>query len=212
MPRQSGKTIRIESIELIRLRPTQLTVGMLEVKLKRRRLRDLEKRPGQLVAYILETPIRVVLGPGQNAYVIDHHHLGLALIKEDFKSAPMQIESDFSHLPRRTFWKRMHQDHFVHPINAKGIARPLSALQCLKDDPYRSLAGFVRVAGGYRKTPAPFAEFLWADFFRQRISTKALRKRFERCVIKGVRLARSPEAADLPGFIGRRPRTRTRLA
>ena len=88
----------------------------------------------------------------------------------------------------------MHQDHFVHPINAKGISKPLSALpkdlQCLKDDPYRSLAGFVRVAGGYRKTPAPFAEFQWADFFRTRIGAKALRKRFDRSVAKGVRLAR----------------------
>ena len=93
------------ALSTTRLRPTQLTVGMLEVELKRRRLRDLEKRPGELVAFILPTPIRVVIGPGQNAYVIDHHHLGLALIKEDFESAPMEIESDFSHLPRRAFWK-----------------------------------------------------------------------------------------------------------
>src|SRR5580698_2377894 len=90
---------RRENVELFRLRPTQLTVGMLEVKHKRRRLRQLEKQPGQLVAFILEMPIRVVIGPAKKAYVIDHHHLGLALLREDFKSAPMHVEADFSHLP-----------------------------------------------------------------------------------------------------------------
>jgi hypothetical protein len=203
-----GNCLQIESIELSRLRPTQFTVGMLEVKHKRRRLRQLEKRPGELVAFILEMPIRVVLGPAKKAYVIDHHHLGLALLKENFKSAPMHVEADFSHLPVRSFWKRMRADHFVYLVSAKGTHKPLRSLpkdlECLKDDPYRSLAGFVRSAGGFAKTPAPFAEFQWADFFRKHISEKSLRKRFENCVAKGVRLAQSPAAAKLPGYTGRR--------
>jgi len=197
---------RHENIALSRLRPTQLTVGMLEVKHKRRRLRALEKRPAELVHFILEMPIRVVLGPGKRAYVIDHHHLGLALLKEKFITAPMQIEADFSHLPARSFWRKMRAGHFLHLVNAKGVAKPLRSLpkdlQCLKDDPYRSLAGFVRSAGGFAKAPAPFCEFLWADFFRQRISAKSLRKRFDRCVRKGLKLARSPHAAHLPGYLG----------
>src|SRR5436305_4773273 len=31
------------------------------------------------------------------------------------------------------------------------------------DDPYRSLAGEVRRAGGYAKEATPFSEFLWAS-------------------------------------------------
>jgi hypothetical protein len=89
---------RRENILLSRLRPTQLTVGMLEVKHKRKRLRALEKRPAELVDFILEMPIRVVLGPAGKAYVIDHHHLALALLMEDFQTAPMEIEADFSTL------------------------------------------------------------------------------------------------------------------
>src|SRR5580698_7290502 len=81
---------QIENVELSKLRPTQLTVGMLEVKSKRKRLRQLEKRPGELVHFVLENPIRVVLGPADKTYVIDHHHLALALIREDFHNAPMQ--------------------------------------------------------------------------------------------------------------------------
>jgi hypothetical protein len=198
---------RIQSVALTRLRPTQLTIGLLEVEHKRSRLRQLEKRPSELVAYILEMPIRVVLGPADRAYVIDHHHLGLALIDEHFETAPMAITADFSHLPAKRFWKRMHADHYLHLVSAKGVTKPLRSLpkdlRKLKDDPYRSLAGFVRTAGGYTKTEAPFAEFQWADFFRARIKAKSLRKRFERCVREAVRMAKSKDAAGLPGWVGK---------
>jgi hypothetical protein len=35
----------------------------------------------------------------------------------------------------------------------------------LIDDPFRSLAGELRRAGGFAKDTTPFSEFLWADFF-----------------------------------------------
>jgi hypothetical protein len=198
---------RMESIELSRLRPTQFTVGMLEVKHKRKRLRELEKRPGELVNFILEMPVRVVLGPANKAYVIDRHHLALALLKEDFQSAPMQVEADYSRMPIGSFWKVMKKRHFFHLFNAKGKCKPLrclpKSLRKLKDDPYRSLAGFVRMAGGFIKTPTPFAEFQWADFFRQWVSEDRLRDKFDKTVRKCVRLAQGPEAAGLPGYLGR---------
>jgi hypothetical protein len=199
----------MEHIELSRLRPTQLTVGMREVKLKRRRLRELEKRPGELVNFILEFPIRVVLGPTGRAYVFDHHHLALALLKEDFQSAPMQIEADFSQLPAGIFWKAMKAGNYLHLFNARGKPKPLQclpkSLKKLKDDPYRSLAGFVRLAGGYAKPPTPFGEFQWADFFRQRVAPGALRDHFRKTVRQCVRLARSRRAAGLPGYLGAGP-------
>jgi hypothetical protein len=198
--------VRHEVVELVKLRPTQITVGMLEVQHKRRRLRALEKRPAELINFILEMPIRVVMGPAGKAYVIDHHHLGLALLEENFESAPMLVEADFSRLRLAAFWKRMRARKWVHPITAKGGAKPLSRLpkdlKCLKDDPYRSLAGFVRSRGGFHKTEAPFAEFIWADFFRQHIGAKAMRKDFEKCVNKAVKLARSEKARKLPGYLG----------
>ena len=90
---------RRENVAISKLRPTQLTIGMLEVKHKHKRLRALEKRPSELVGFILEMPIRVVLWPNKCAYVIDHHHLALGLLKEHFETAPMEIEADVSHLP-----------------------------------------------------------------------------------------------------------------
>lgn len=116
----NAKSPRIQDVELSKLRPTQLTVGMLQVKSKRKRLRELERRPGELVGFVLENPIRVVLGPADKTYVIDHHHLALALVREDFHTAPMQIEADFSKLPPRRFWTRMQRNKFVHPVDARG--------------------------------------------------------------------------------------------
>jgi hypothetical protein len=192
-------------IELSQLRPTQITVGMLQVKQKRLRLRSLERRPAELVDFILEHPIRVVLGPRERAYVIDHHHLARALIKEQFESAPMDVEDDFSSLTITNFWKKMQAADFVHPYDADGIQKTLNnipkTLETLTDDPYRSLAGFVREAGGFSKVQTPYAEFLWANFYRSRIKKKILDKHFNKALKQALELAHHKDANSLPGFI-----------
>jgi hypothetical protein len=71
----------------------------------------------------------------------------------------------------------------------------------LVDDPYRSLAGYVRNAGGYVKTDAVFAEFLWADFFRHRVRIGPGRAGFEAAVQRAMALAHDPAAGELPGFL-----------
>src|SRR3974377_1798791 len=40
------------------------------------------------------------------------------------------------------------------------------------DDPFRSLAGELRRAGGFAKDTTPFSEFLWPDFLRRQMSRK----------------------------------------
>ena len=54
---------RRENIKISQLKPTQITVGKLQMKHKRMRLRQLDKAPAELVDFILVHPIRVVLGP-----------------------------------------------------------------------------------------------------------------------------------------------------
>ena len=53
-------------------------------------------------------------------------------------------------------------------VSAGNEAIP-STVSELLDDPFRSLAGELRRAGGYAKAPAPYSEFRWADFLRRRI-------------------------------------------
>ena len=77
----------------------------------------------------------------------------------------------------------------------------------MRDDPYRSLAGCVRNAGGYAKDTQPYAEFLWADFFRSRIAVaeiQASRKGHlvPEVVTRAVEIASDDAARYLPGWAG----------
>ena len=193
------------SIAISQLRPTQITVGMREVELKCRQLQQLEKRPSELIEFILEHPIRVVLGPLETAYVIDHHHLALALKLERFETAPMKVAHNFSSLTPSSFMKKMQAEGLIHSYDAAGKLKPLTSLpkklKGLEDDPYRSLAGFVRNAGGYEKAEIPYAEFIWADFYRLRIKEKLVLKHFSKALKLAIELARDEAASNLPGFI-----------
>jgi len=192
-------------IKISRLRPTQISVGFRLVKYKRMQLRALDKRPAELVDFILEHPIRVVRGPKERVYVIDHHHLALALLRERFETAPMNVEEDFSTLNRAAFWQKMQTYGFVHAYNAEGQPMPLTSipddLELMTDDPYRSLAGFVRETGFYKKVSTPYAEFVWADFYRKRIKQKVLKKHFNKALKRAKALAQDQSARKLPGFL-----------
>ena len=89
-----------------------------------------------------------------------------------------------------------HERH-VYPL----IPRHLDKLL---DDVYRSLAGYVRNAGGYEKTPTAFAEFVWADFFRRNIPLEDLKADFAAAVNTALPLALSELALGMPGYKGTR--------
>ena len=72
----------------------------------------------------------------------------------------------------------------------------------LKDDPFRSLAGELRRAGGFAKDTTPFSEFLWADFLRRRLARKMVEADFAKAMEKGLDLAKGQDAIYLPGWCG----------
>ena len=189
-------------VEIHKLRPTQITVGMIEVHDKRARLEALKKHEQR--AFMEAHPIPAVWGPDGKLYITDHHHLGRAASEADVDTGFFLIEGDFTKLPIAQFWPKMNDARWVHPIDQNGKLCGYEAipdhLEKLRDDPYRSLAGYVRNAGGYDKTPTAFAEFLWADFFRPRVSIGTCRADFNRAVERGLELAGSKEAAQLPGY------------
>ena len=71
----------------------------------------------------------------------------------------------------------------------------------LADDPYRSLAGFVRFKGGFIKTATPYMEFQWADYFRPLIRRKQMAENFDKAVKRAAVLAHAAGAAGLPGYV-----------
>jgi hypothetical protein len=72
----------------------------------------------------------------------------------------------------------------------------------LIDDPFRSLAGALKRAGGYAKDKQPFSEFRWADFLRSRMERTLPEREFDRALSHAMQLAASEEASRLPGWRG----------
>lgn len=190
--------------KVAQLRPTQISVGLREVADKRRELA--QETRDQRHDYLHHHVVPVVLGPGGEAFLIDHHHLARALLDDGFEHAWCNTIADLSQHDTSAFWREMKLRHWVYPHDPQGGLQPVSALPVhvadLVDDPYRSLAGYARNAGAYQKTDAPFAEFIWADFFRKRVVIGPGDAGFEEALRKAIQLARGSDAKTLPGYGG----------
>ena len=88
---------KVQPIPILTLRPTQMTVGMREVKDKRKRFREEESKKRREM--IGKHMIPVVVGPDERLYVVDHHHLARALhdegVKGGFKRSSQHRLSSF---------------------------------------------------------------------------------------------------------------------
>jgi len=195
---------RIHTVSIDDLRPTQITVGMREVAAKRAQWRAHaeDKKANFLGSHM----IPVVLGPKERPHLIDHHHLTLALHEEKVSEVAVTVVADLSKLEREAFWVFLDNRCLTHLYDAEGVRRSHNQLpkhvSGLADDPYRSLAGELRRAGGYAKDTAPFSEFLWADFLRRRIKRKQVDAAPEEALSEAIRLAKGEDAAYLPGWCG----------
>lgn len=186
------------------LRPTQMTVGLIEVE--RKRAEYVARTAADDAAFLSHHLIPAVLGPKRRPWIIDNHHLALALHRAGQKSVLLLIAADLSHLSRRMFLTVMDNRNWLHPFDVHGHRRPVDdlprSLEKLTDDPYRSLAGALRRAGGYAKVEVPFAEFLWADFLRRRVKPDLLARDFDAALARALKLARHADATYLPGWAG----------
>ena len=195
----------VEPIPILSLRPTQMTVGMREVKEKRKRWREQksDKKRAQLLGKHM---IPVVLGPDERYYVVDHHHLARALHDEGVKDILVTVIGNLSMVDRDAFWGVMDNKRWAYPYDSKGERRHFKdipkSVADLKDDPFRSLAGELRRAGAFAKDTTPFSEFLWADFLRRRLSRKSVEDNFAKAMEKGLELAKGHDAIYLPGWCG----------
>jgi hypothetical protein len=199
----------LQPIPILSLRPTQMTVGMIEVKEKRKRLREYwrehksEQKQGEFLGRHM---IPVVLGPNKRHYVVDHHHLARALHDEGVEDILVTVIADLTMVDPDAFWGVLDNHRWVYPFDAKGERRHFSEIPKtvtgLKDDPFRSLAGELRRVGGFAKDTTPFSEFLWADFLRRNLSRKSVEANFAKAVEKALALAKSKDAVYLPGWCG----------
>jgi hypothetical protein len=185
-----------------KLHPTQLTVGMIEVRDKQKHLESLKS--GEQRDFMRAHPIPAVFGPEGLLYITDHHHLGRAALEAGVESGFFDVEADLSKYDITKFWTEMDRNRWVHPLDEYGLRHVFELiphhLEKLVDDVYRSLAGYVWNGGGYDKTPTAFAEFVWADFFRRSIPTEVVKGDFSAVVKAAMPLAQSEAATSMPGY------------
>jgi hypothetical protein len=197
----------LKPVPILDLRPTQVTVGMHEVEQKMARFRKESEARGD--AFLGKHMIPSVLGPKGRHYIIDNHHLALALHRCGVEDVLVTVVADLSALTKTSFWTYLDNKSWCHTYDAEGVRTDFDAIPTtvtkLADDPYRSLAGNLRHAGGYAKDLTPFSEFLWADFLRPRLKRKVIEKDFGAALEKAVALAKSSAADYLPGWCGADP-------
>lgn len=192
----------LHTVSIHSLRPTQLTVGLIEVETKRGSWRN-DQNKGEFLGGHM---IPVVMGPKNRPYVIDHHHLARALLDEGQKAVLIQPIAHLCSLSQEHFWRFLDNEGLLHPFDQHGVRCPYSEIpkkiSQLKDDPFRSLAGAVRTAGGYAKETRPFVEFIWADYFRSSFKARDIRHHWNRTLEQAVSLARHHDAHFMPGWCG----------
>ncbi|MGA9137215.1 MAG: ParB-like protein [Methylovirgula sp.] len=194
----------VKPVSLAELRPTQITVGMREVREKRKRWQESQSRKG--AEFLGKHMIPVILGQKDRHYVIDHHHLGRALIDDGVDHVLVTVVADLRKLEKDAFWIFLDNRGWMHPFDDAGRRRGYEdipkSLTDLVDDPFRSLAGELRLAGGYAKDTTPFSEFLWADFLRRRIKRKLVEEDFPQALEKALQFAKDETTDFLPGWCG----------
>jgi hypothetical protein len=192
----------LETVKVHSLLPTQITVGFREVHEKRKHWRAQRHK----LKFLSHHLVPVIQGPKDRYYIIDHHHLVRALHDEGVTEVAITVVADLRTLDKDTFWSYLDHHAWMHPYDEKGRRRHASSLPRsvaeLVDDPFRSLAGQLRLMGGFAKDTVPFSEFLWADFLRRRIKKALVVERFNKALDEALVLAKSEVASYLPGWCG----------
>jgi len=104
------------------LRPTQMTVGMLEVRRKvdewKKKGEDPEKKK-----FIERHMIPAIIGPNENVYIVDHHHLSRALHEHGAKEVLVVVVAKLDRLKKQHFWTFLDNNSWLHPYDGEGKRR-----------------------------------------------------------------------------------------
>lgn len=199
-------------VKILSLRPTQFAAGMSVVHDKEVKIRKMSG--AQLSAALVGDPVPVVEGPDGALYLIDRHHLARALWQAGEKEIFVRVIWKWRGKDPKLFWEELEQRGWVYLYDQFGVGphEPIELprdVRSLADDPYRSLAKYVRAKGGFKKIQGkmkkPFQEFTWANYFRTRITLHDLHADPEGSLERAMALAASEEAKELPGFNGNSP-------
>ena len=110
------------------------------------------------------------MGPKQRLYVIDHHHLALALHEEGVKDILVTVVANLSKLEKDAFWVVLDNRSWMHPFDDQGRRRDYAdipkTVTDLVDDPFRSLPANSGLPGDTPRIRPPLANSFGPIFLR----------------------------------------------
>ena len=194
-------------VPVAQLRPTQICVGLAEV---RHRIRDFMDEPlKERRAYLKRKPVPLVRNGAGHLWMVDRHHRLCALLQVDpdataFGYVALELTTMDSNLTLQTLlqrgWLYLYNRRGQDPWPPEYLPRKLTKLQ---DDSYRSLVWRLKKEGYIAADPLmPFHEFRWGAWLRC-CSLPAFHSLYLDPALPSARqLVCSQAASILPGWRG----------
>ena len=86
---KSVKAGKLCSLAAADVRPTQLVLGMQEVRMKTAKFSAMSS--SDLGDYLAQNPVPCVMGPEETFHATDHHHLLASLLASDHKDKDLSL-------------------------------------------------------------------------------------------------------------------------
>ncbi|WP_035060772.1 ParB-like protein [Andreprevotia chitinilytica] len=185
-----------------KLHPTQPAIGLMQVEDEMQSYTG--KTPQELDQLMRKKEIPVVIGPKGRFYLTDRHHLSSALWRLHVPTATVMVIGKIN--DPKQFWPQMQERHWAWLYDQHGAPLPPKqlpkSLADLKDDPYRSLAGYAASADYYGKAEhAYFVEFAWARYFGDKLDWQPINRDNLAATMETIKpLVCLPAASELPGY------------
>lgn len=209
LPAPTGDEADLLEVPLQALQPTQLCVGMAEIR--SRQLDFAADDAKQRRRYLKRKPTPLVRSAAGELWMVDRHHRLRALLELDpnataFGYVVLQLEVS----ERHAVLEQLHQRGWLYLYDGRGLG-PLhptalpSSLSGTQDDPYRSLVWKLKKEGLIDPAPLiPFHEFRWAAWLRRRPLPPFSSSELEPALPAARTLVRSNAASHLAGWKGHR--------
>jgi hypothetical protein len=194
-------------VSIARLRPTQMCVGMAEVRSRQADFRAENSRERR--DYLGSKPVPMVRSANGTVWMVDRHHRLRALLEllpeaTAFGYVALDLDSDDPDMVlaelRRRGWLYLYNGRGLGPQPPSALP---SSLLGLEDDPYRSLVWKLKREGVIKAAPLiPFHEFRWGAWLRSRPLPPFSSQQLAPALPAARALARSEAAAHLAGWQG----------
>ena len=206
LPAPTGDELDLLEVPLQALQPTQLCVGMAEIR--SRQLDFAADDAKQRRRYLKRKPTPLVRSAAGELWMVDRHHRLRALLELDpnataFGYVVLQLEVS----ERHAVLEQLHQRGWLYLYDGRGLG-PLhptalpSSLSGTQDDPYRSLVWKLKREGLVAAAPLiPFHEFRWGAWLRSRNLPPFSSERLDPALPAARALVRSQAASHLAGWI-----------